>query len=71
MAKEYTRTITGVVHAWGTCCDINDISIEKMLVDALGEDRTFAGTISIVVTDLTADTGAADKPAEAGEEAGT
>lgn len=70
--KEYTRTITGVVRTFSSCCDINDLGIERLLADAIGNDRTFAGTISIVVTDLTADTGAtAAEPAEAGEEAGT
>lgn len=56
--KEYTRTITGIVRTFSSYCIINDISIERLLADTIGKDRTFAGTISIVATDLTADTGA-------------
>lgn len=56
--KEYTRTITGVVRTGKIYVDINDIGIERLLADTIGNDRTFAGTISIVVTDLTADSGA-------------
>lgn len=70
--KEYTRTITGIVRTFSSCCDINDLGVERLLADAIGNDRTFAGTISIVVTDLTADTGApAVSAAEDKVEAGT
>ncbi len=63
--KEYTRRITGVIDTRYNALTIDDHDIRDILHKMLGEERQFAGTISIVVTDLTADTGAAE-PEEGG-----
>lgn len=60
--KEYSRRITGIISTYGSFCEVNGKSIEKMISQAMGEDRNFAGTISICVTDLTEDSGAAPQP---------
>lgn len=62
MAKEYARTITGVVSTGSSYLDIDSKNLEMLIVSAVGENRTFAGTISIVITDLTEDSGAPAQP---------
>lgn len=69
--KEYSRRITGVIDTRYGTLTIDDQDLKEMLSKALGEDRLFAGTLSICITDLSEDTGApeaATAPEEGGQD---
>lgn len=61
--KEYTRRITGVIVNYERYPDVNGKPIGDIVAEMIGKGRKFAGTVSIVITDLTEDTGADHQPA--------
>ena len=60
--KEYTRRITGVIDTRYGMLTINSKNMEDLIFETLGGERQFAGTLSLVITDLTEDTGAEQLP---------
>lgn len=58
---EYTRRITGVISNHSLCPCIGGEMIDEIISEMIGSNCCFAGTVSIVITDLTEDTGAVQK----------
>ena len=56
--KEYTRRLTGVISNYSSCPYVDGRRIDDIVAEMVGKNCNFAGTVSIVITDLTADTGA-------------
>lgn len=64
--KEYSRRLTGVINNFSGYPYVGDKAISDIVAEMVGNNCNFAGVVSIVITDLTEDTGA-DAPKEAEE----
>lgn len=60
--KEYSRRITGVISNYSSCPHVDGRRIDDIVAEMVGKNCNFAGTISIVITDLTEDSGADERP---------